>query len=323
MTAIFVNGGGPTYPGAAFSSGTDLLTQLRDNLVTAGWTTVSDTIPTLLVMRGLAFDASPNNHNCWLRFSIPSAGTMRIVGDGLGNGTSLSANYDFSYEDAAGNWFHLTADQDAFCLAVKKSDSTWSNCHAGFVERVEATDRFAWMVGRLDQYYSSAQWARGFKSSSAWQNAIFDYRCQATGAASRYLATGLTTAGDTEAVVVAANGRYNIVPYQTIFDRFCVGLEASYQSTTSAWTTVDVGGIGGTDFARKPYNPSLGRLNSLNSKPFLGTYYYIEDYDCFRGFIRFAAVGLSSLSAGAMTVDPSGKRWLSVGPAGIQGFRIA
>jgi hypothetical protein len=322
MTLIFVNGGGPTFPGSAFTTGTEALTQIRNNLVTAGWTTITDTIPTLLVMRGIAPEAAPNNHNCWFRFSIPSTGTIRVVGDRLGDNTSLSANYDLTYTDSATNNLYLSADTDAFCLAVKNpTGPAWSNLHGGFVERVLETDQFGWMIGRLDQFYATAQWARGFITTNNWQYANYNYRYDRGGAGDYFVAaTGLGSAlGATEASITTTTARGLSIPYWTTMDRF-TSVIAKFNN--NAFDAAVTGGNNVQTLAN-PFRPDQGRLNAVTGTPFLGTFFYIENNEGFRGFVRFAAVGLSSLAAGAMTVDPSGKRWLSVGPPGIQGFRIA
>jgi hypothetical protein len=192
MTLIYVNGGSPTYPGWTFLTGTALLNKIRDELVNAGWTVLTDTIPTLLLMRGVAPDAAPNNHNCWFRFSIPTAGTLRVVGDRTGDGSSLSPNFDHPYTDAVNNSLWLTADSDAFCLAIKSAANAWQNMHAGFVKRIEASDRWAWMIGRLDHLYSSAFWAQNFSAANNWSNAAWNFRGRLTNATAAAL---FTTAG--------------------------------------------------------------------------------------------------------------------------------
>jgi hypothetical protein len=107
------------------------------------------------------------------------------------------------------------------------------------------------------------------------------------------------------------------IPYWTLWD-MSAGAEASYSTADATWRLSNAG----VAFNQKPFNPSLGQLNGLNGKPYLSSYGYIENHNIIRGPVRFAQRGLASLVAGVTVVDTSGKRWLSAGGAGIQGFRI-
>lgn len=317
MALIFKNGGAPNYTGELFRTHEQLLISIRDMLVAAGWTTLQDSITgsNLLVSRGV----SANGDFCYFRFDILDwAGVingkyLRIRGDLDGGGTNLSPGFNFYFIEDADNIIFATADSDSGCLFTECFDGTKSNAHFGFMNRpAPGLDTFGWCIGEMDWRYNNVYWAKAVRNAQPWRKVGDDY----------YYPDNM------------GQGRNNI-SYVGVADRFTVGFSLYGDSSRDHYN-----GYNRNSNKNNAYYFWNGSLSPIDNKPILGEFYYLEGRGAtnygssdqgtqlssrmyFRGNIKHVVVGLSSLRAKTQITDNAGRRYITVGNNGYQGFRIA
>lgn len=317
MALIFKNGGAPNYTGELFRTHEQLLLSVRDFLVAAGWTTIQDSITDsdLLVSRG----NSANGDVCYFRFDILEwtgvieGKYLRIRGDLDGGGSNLSTGYNFYFIENADNLIYATADADSACIFTECFDGTKSNAHFGFMNRpAPSLDTFGWCIGEIDWRYDNAYWAKAVRDNNLiWRRIGDDY----------YRADDMGT-GE------------NNVSYVGVADRYTVGF-ALYGGDRE-----HENGYNRNSDQNNAYYFWKGSLSPIDNKPILGEFYYLEgrgqsNYGSsdqgtnlpsrmyFRGSIKHVVVGVASLRAKTQITDSNGRRYITVGNNGYQGFRIA
>lgn len=318
MPIVFTNGTKDAngYPGFTFTTINACLEKIRDTLVSAGWTTINDSITasSKLIIRG-----ESAGHYCYANFTVLN-GNIRVRADLLGTevGGNLSPDLYLDVNVGQTNHLFLSADADAFCVAVRQGvTGIWMHCHLGFLSRPDpANDQYGWMFGRLNVNPVYSYWARSRHSNQNWRSVSHDY--------SYNFASG--TQG-----MDYASSHYH--PMSGIIDRYTVGANT---------TTL------GQNSTNASYQYQNGAFNRLDNKYYLGAYYQLEGCGTlnvvngafytntgsfntvtqsiplyYRGAVKFAVVGLASLGAGQQIEDATGKCYLSAGGFAVQGFRIA
>ena len=147
---------------------TDAATAIHDLLVAEGWTVTTGSPNSLpMVLAGKVV----NSVRPYLRFSNPSGTVLRLNGDALGNGSSLSTNRDWTLSSGSRLW--MAADDEACCIYIKPATGSGAAYHAGALERANPTDGWAWAVGELtwSSFGETYQIAQGLNSSIKWQAA--------------------------------------------------------------------------------------------------------------------------------------------------------
>jgi hypothetical protein len=147
---------------------TDAATAIHDLLVAEGWTVTTGSPNSLpMVLAGKVV----NSVRPYLRFSNPSGTVLRLNGDALGNGSSLSTNREWTLSSGSRLW--MAADDEATCIYIKPSTGSGDAYHAGALERADPTDGWAWAVGWLTSWNngSTYQIAQQLNSSTKWQEA--------------------------------------------------------------------------------------------------------------------------------------------------------
>jgi hypothetical protein len=312
MPTYYFKGSSPDYLGEAFTTSQGLLQGIRDNLVLCGWTTITDTSTGAtgsILMRGVT---TVNAHNCWIKFTTTvvsgSQERLTIRGDQTGANTTLSidATITMDYVSGSTNYYYLTADNEAGCLVIRPNSLySFRAAHFGFLDRVETSDQYAWMVGHIyGKDYSLAFVAKGKYDSQNWKCLSEDYVSSTN----------------------TATNQQSFAP-QGIFDRYTVCHKPAndYETTAVSYSNDNPG-----------YRAYLGKLN-YNGLPILDNFFYIEGKDLaaqsglygattfslyYRGDVKFACTGVASLPGGSQCITTNGERYISGGDPGWQGFRI-
>lgn len=316
MSLIFKSGSSPNYSGETFNNGNEILTSLRDWLVSAGWTVRDDFITetSLLVMEG----KSENLDSCFFRFTIQdqvgvlNGKLLTIQGDIDGSNSSLSPQFNFNFIENTTNIVYLTADSGSFCLLIESYDLILNSGHFGFLDQPDASlDPFGWMIGTIDWKVTNSYWAKSFRENINWHSVGEDY----------WLAD-------------VFNDQRNQVLYAGIWDRYSVGVIESLNNYSG-----NAGGFENDRNTNTGYYSYKGAISPITQLPLLGEYYYLEgrgynNYGnsyadlnppplAFRGTVRHCVVGMASLPAKMQVTDKAGNRYISTGGFGYQGFRIA
>jgi len=145
---------------------TDAATAIHDLLVAEGWTVTTGSPSSLpMVLAGKVV----NSVRPYLRFSNPSGTVLRLNGDALGDGSSLSTNREWTLSSGSRLW--MAADDEACCIYIKPITGSGVAYHAGALERANPTDGWAWAVGVLtnSSFSSTYQIAQQLNSSIKWQ----------------------------------------------------------------------------------------------------------------------------------------------------------
>jgi hypothetical protein len=145
---------------------TDAATAIHDLLVDQGWevtTGAPNSLPMVLAGKVV------NSVRPYLRFSSPSGTILRLNGDALGDGSSLSTNREWTL--SAGSRLWMAADDEACCIYIKPATGSGVAYHAGALERINPNDGWAWAVGVLSNSNagSTYQIAQQLNSSAKWQ----------------------------------------------------------------------------------------------------------------------------------------------------------
>ncbi|AIE73016.1 MULTISPECIES: hypothetical protein [unclassified Synechocystis] len=299
MPTIYVNGGSPNYTGAIFTNANELLALIKQGLEDAGWATITYDVGVNLFAKGTTL---VNAHSCWVEFAI-SGGTLTIRGwleEAKTNGSPNSIHtHTFTPEGTNRLW--LTADEDSGCICIF-SDSTGisAGTHFGFLQRIDPTDPWSWMIGRIrSDGHNFAYSAKAKHNNVNWRQLGLDYS----------LVTDFNTASQ-------------VIPITT-FDLTCHGKPGgtgggSYLNTSSANAFLRV---------------QEGRRN-YNNQAAISQYYYLEGIGAstgysvnsrlyFRGLVKFAFCGVASEADVAQVLDSlTGNRVLSTGGTMWQGMRI-
>ena len=305
MALIFINGDGPDYLGYKFGTSIELIDKLDFELTNAGWTKVGKVAGTSLLMRG---NSIANNHNCYVQFTISNYtavtnGKYLNVSGWLAESSNQSTVRSLTFIEStqsmlAINRLWLTADQEAGCLAIFGSNGDYGGIHFGFLDRIDNTDQWAWMVGLIHaRGYVYGQVAKAKYDNSIWQTIGPRYT-------TKYCSYD-NFAGTTQNF-----------PMSTV--DFMVRGKNYYHNTFA-------------DASNAFLNPPSGRLN-YDGNPVIDSYYYLEATSngsgflsqqlYFRGNVKFAYTGTSTLKPMQQVIDSkSGYRFLAIGP-GWQAMRI-
>lgn len=177
--AHFANGGAPDYFGISFNSTSSLLNGIKTELETAGWVTDADEITAnaRLVMKGTTI----TNHNCFVMFEDVVNPTnaaehyLAISGSHTTARSIVSPKVNLVWDFGQTNYFYLSADVDAGCIAILPYDLTkTSSAHFGFLDRFDDTNQYAWSVGTLLNEPQDKYVAKGAITGENWKH-LKDY----------------------------------------------------------------------------------------------------------------------------------------------------
>lgn len=303
----FLNGSAPDYTGYQFTTAVNLIDTLETNLVGEGWVSVSKVSGTSLFIKGV----TSNSHDCWVEFVVSGTTpnlTLTLRGwleEAKTNG-SPNATHTMTFTEGSINRLWLTCDNDAGCICIYGASGSCAGYHFGFLQRIDVTDQWAWMIGRI--HSSGIVWAYSAKAKHAntnWKQIGADFG----GGTVSPIGTSSSPFGD------------GSQPITTIdFMRRGVPVGANYASTNSTNCTY-LAYNGGRNYDGSavidPYSYLEGRNNNIGYGSTGSTILY------FRGFVKFAYCGVSAEVAAAQCIDSvSGYRILSVGGTQWQGMRI-
>lgn len=305
MPLTFLNGGEPDYTGATFLDGTTLLGLIRDTLVAAGWTLLVEDPGVTIYLQG---NSLQNNHSCYVQFYtavntnvtngryLYMRGWQTYTAPNVFVTASPDTALQVQYVEGGSNRLWITADEEAGCLCIYDSTGVSRSYHFGFLQRVDPTDPWAWMLGYIySQGYEYAYVAKSKVNGTNWRKLADDYY-------------NYTNYSDD----------YQVIPYST-YDLLSRG--KPYRSYTNS---------NAVNAFRYAYQ---GRVN-YNGQAVIDPYYYIEGRGSnsswsstatpyFRGLVKFTYCGLASFNAGDWCIEPdTGNRVMSTGPTNWQGMRI-
>jgi hypothetical protein len=310
MPLVFVNGQAPDYSGFIFTTSTGVIDKVQETLVAAGWTTYYKAPDGLsLTMVGTT---AAGVHTCSMEFNVGTYGSVT-------NGKYLNLRawheptkvtgspiniHRLIFVEGKINRLWLTADQDSGCISIWGAEGSMTGWHFGFLDRIDTTDQWAWMIGQLaTSSYPTAYVAKSKHANTNWYRLSNDF------------------GSGTSANSAEFNSDYATYP-QTTLDFTMRGQwyenSLTYGDTRNAF-----------------FNPWQGRLN-YNGQAIIDPYCYMEGRGSmaaytvgsylplyYRGYVKNAYCGVASLPAAAQLVDAAtGYRILSVGGAWWQGMRI-
>jgi hypothetical protein len=301
MPTIYLNGGSPNYTGAIFTNANELLALIKQTLEDAGWVTVAYDAGVNLFVKGTTL---VNAHNCWVEFAISDT-TLIIRGwleEAKTNGSPNSI-HTHVFTPTGTNRLWLTADEDSGCICIfDDSTGVSTGTHFGFLQRIDFTDPWAWMIGQLrSDGLNFAYSAKSGHNGTNWKKLSDDF----------YFSTNFASDGQ-------------CIPVST-FDLLAQGKPGSSSSAGNYSTQ--------TSGQNAFLNPLAGRL-SPNNQAIIAPYYYLEGRGSpsgygnneslfFRGYVKYAKTGLASLLPASQVLDPfTGDRILSTGASSWQGMRI-
>jgi hypothetical protein len=334
MPTIYSNGGSPNYLGNVVADGTGILTQIRDDLLLAGWTTHTSNILTGNTFgQFVTMVCAPINTigpGVYYRFSIADGSdsvaqgiNLVVQGSTSSAFTTASKQYYLTYVDynqASRLW--ITADGESFAICLASFATLAGGIHGGYLDRVEDTDTGAYCIGYIlgdhtIRYPNNADTTRAFyqigiaahDGVTAWKEILDDF--------------------DFDGFNLPASSSRKLAPTQGYFDRYTV-CTVPYQAFDA--------NANSTNATRNPgYRAQKGKLNGLNNKAVLGEYFVTEgrgnqtNYTVsgvlapilyYRGNTKWNVVGMSSFPGGGQVEDVAGRRFLSVGSLGWQGMLI-
>jgi hypothetical protein len=305
MPTIYVNGGSPNYTGAIFTNANELLALIKQGLEGAGWATITYDAGVNLFAKGTTLI---NAHSCWVEFAI-SGGTLTIRGwleEAKTNGSPDSIHTHL-FTPTGTNRLWLTADEDSGCICIfDDSTGVSAGTHFGFLQRIDKTDPWAWMIGRI----RSDGLAFAYSAKSKFNDTIW-----------RLL-------GSDFQAVDSFNTSYMTTPTST-FDLVCRGKPGQTGTSASSVSFYDGQYLGFNAFQ----GAQNGRRN-YNNQPAIDPYHYLEGRGAnnvynissrlyFRGLVKFVFCGVASESDAEQVLDPlTENRILSTGGTRWQGMRI-
>lgn len=307
MPTVFVNGGAPLYVGYQFTTAVDLIDTLETNLVSAGWTSVAKVSGATLFVRGV----TSNSHNCWVEFTVTGTTTKTLtlrgwLEEAKTNGSPW-AIHTLTFTEGSLNRLWLTADSDAGCICIYSADGSCSGYHFGFLDRVDTTDQWAWMLGRIHV-----------------SGLVYGYVAKAKHANTNWKQLGADFAGATTdpigSVASSCTYSYNTFDFMKRIAYDHSGSAAS-QTTNVNTNAAYYAFNGGLNYDGKAIIDPYGYFEGRNSTTAYGSTGNNTLY--FRGFVKHAYCGVASVAAAGQCVDSvTGYRILSVGGTQWQGMRI-
>jgi hypothetical protein len=331
MPTVYANGGAPNYSGVPVANGSEILENIRDTLVSAGWFTVFDSIGignALNQFITMRLTSVVGGTQVWYKFTILDnsenvAGGLKVSIQGSSNAgfTITSSEFDLpftQFNEDSRLW--ISCDEEAFAISLISFATLARGVHGGFLNRLETTDNGAYCIGYtlsdIEQTYGASgggifyQVGLSAFNNTAWREVAQDFQ-----------KVNFTT-------IMSAVATSNTGCYQGFFDRYtsCIIPYRCYSNTVTLEESRNPG--------FKAFN---GRLNGVNEKAVLGEYFVTEgrgstaNYSVtgvlspilyYRGNTKFCVVGMSSFPAGVSVEAIDGSRYLSVGPIGWQGMRI-
>ena len=310
MTNVFLNQGSPNYGGVTFSDGTSLLSQIQTTLLSVGWATIAYTAGSDLFMQGTTITGG---FNCFVDFAISGTSpnfTLTIRGwleSGKVNGSPASTHtLTFTYGNT--NYLWLSADQESGGICIYNSTGACQGIHFGFLQRVDVTDPWAWMVGFIRVYGEQYAYVAKSKFNGAvWKQLSTDYYQFSIPYAAATAAQMPVTTWDLLGRIcssVAANATGNSAYAILGADLGRVNYDASYVIDPYLY-------VEGRGVALTGYTP-----NSIYQPNNFQMY--------FRGPVKFCSCGVASAPAANQIIDSaSGFRILSTGGNYWQGLRVA
>lgn len=288
MPLTFLNGGAPNYSGQTFTTANDLINHIETTLVSAGWVSITKVVGTSVLLKGTS---QTNNHNCWVEFIYADTSYLHVRGwleqaktNGSPQSTTLGTGIFCRVSIGFENRLWITANSDAGCICIIPNSAPAQGVHFGFLDRIDTSDQWAWMVGNIGNVVTSGSIPNAYSAkdkyslsnniSSNWRSIAIDMPM------TRQWGTYDATWADTNTGRRNYDGACLIRPYFWLEGRVTSPSEASVSTAPNS-----------------PY---------------------------FRGNVQYAYTGMASTSAGTFGTDPiSGFRFMSVGDSSWQGMRIA
>lgn len=168
MPLTFLNGGEPNYTGQTFTTANELINHIETTLVSAGWVSISKVVGTSVLLRGTS---QTNNHNCWVEFVYADTSYLYIRGWLEQAKTNGSPQSTTSCRVVIGteNRLWITANSDAGCICIIPNSAPAQGVHFGFLDRLDTTDQWAWMVGYISGSNNVAYSAKSKFDSTNWR----------------------------------------------------------------------------------------------------------------------------------------------------------
>lgn len=313
MAIHFANGGAPDYFGISFNSTSSLLNGIKTELETAGWVTDTDDIiaNAKLVMKG----TTTNGHDCFVNFEDTVNTTnaaehwLLISGSHTTAQAIVSEQIRLPWDFGQTNYFYISADVDAGCIALLPYDLTkTTSAHFGFLDRFDETNQYAWSVGTLLNEPQDKYVAKGAITGENWKH-LKDY----------FLNWGASTTSN-----VWTSGSYQNSAellqdvYTTIIKPY-----STYTSSTGDYNAGYYAYLGNITNSGKAILYRVGYKEGFASTTAYGDAGEVPPKLGMQGLIKLAYGGLGFFAPGGQLVDPTtGNRYLSGGGRGWQGFRI-
>lgn len=174
MPLHFLNG--VNYAGSLVYTTQNVLDEISAALVAAGWIN-RGTSGTAVFFEGTS---QTNNHKCFVEFSI-STSYLHVRGyhdvtysvpSPLSTSTGSSSGTYCRVSSGTENRLWVTANSDAGCICIIPSGGLPAQgIHFGFLDRVDPTDQWAWMVGNLvSDGLATAYSAKSKYDAVNWRN---------------------------------------------------------------------------------------------------------------------------------------------------------
>jgi hypothetical protein len=314
MTLTFLNGSSPDYTGYQFTTATELIDAIDTTLTSAGWTELAKTSGVSWFGQGTTVVGS---HSCYVEFVI-SGSTLTIRGwhESAKTTGSPDAIHTLTFTSGSTNRLWITADEDSGCICIFNASGACFGYHFGFLQRIDTTDQWAWMIGGLHSTgYLQAYSAKAKHAATNWKQLSADY--------ANYSVFGTSHSNPASA------------PLSTLDFMARLTVDTATNSTIGGNHSVN------TINTNICYLVHYGKLN-YDGNAICDPYCYFEGRNSttaygaagsttlyFRGFVKHAYCGVASLVAAAQATNaiaPDGTslgyRILSVGGTQWQGMRI-
>ena len=309
----FANGGAPDYLGLSFNSSSGLLNGIKTELETAGWVTDTDDITAnaRLVMKG----TTANGHTCFVNFEDvvnpqnASEHLLQISGSHTTAQAIVSPPVELPWDFGQTNYFYLTADADAGCIALLPYDLTkTSSAHFAFLERFDDTNQYGWAIGLLLNEPQDKYLAKGAITGEDWKH-LKDY----------YFNWGTSTTSN----IWSSRGYQNGAElFQDIYSTIVRPYDGEYLDT-STYNAGYQAYLGNITNSNKAILYRVGYKEGFSSTNQYGKTGQVPPRLDMQGLIKFVYGGLGFFAPGGQLVDPvTSNRYLSGGGRGWQGFRI-
>jgi len=338
--------GDPLYTGQSFTTATEGLQLIRDNLIGAGWFVELDDIDPNLVLKMKGFDEDQDSpkDECFIQFYSDTTEQIKCKMYFLDDTSTLQESpiKIFNFYDGQDNRLYMTCDSGSGVLLIQRANfitdglmqkpaneqphPSLKAIHFGFLERITFDDKSAIALGEPDFRLHNCFMQKTYFESEIWENvhrtwysdgSYWDDRDWGIFGEEDYSGINYTKPSSfpshttTDFVICTyGNERYN----------FGFGYSGSRNATYMNWKG-QVNAVTGLPlFNRFGYIEGRGRGNIYGNN--MGSRSDLPYSYAFRGWVKFVATGMASLLPLRQIKEPNGDRWISAGTAGYQGILI-